>query len=292
MSVDAGNSAAGANQGTNPIDPTPWYDGLNPRTDTIELIITLVMIKVGMQPLDQGMKAIAQQQKLLDEIHGDIITLNTDISTIQNDIDQGHFNGNLTDLEKSLQSTLKDLFGGSAFRSGSNGSFTPEAGSLYDKLKGMVAGDSSLGTALSSLKSLGSYLQSGVSGQEGTGNGDYTNVPAGQLPGGIGYLIQNGAPDPNDPTGFANFTTMINVFTGNYYLKTNPKDGTTPGNDYLSSMSSTFQGDDGIFQGIGNENSATLQTDAAQENSLDQTGQNILQSAGQLKTQMLQTMTA
>jgi len=89
------------------------------------------------------------------------------------------------------------------------------------------------------------------------------------------------------------FLKMTRLMSGNYWLKQNPGtkatsgDNPTGGEDYLTTHYNKLSGAQSALQGMGSQNTAMIQTDSSSENSLDQSGQNIIDAAAKLKTFVL-----
>jgi hypothetical protein len=286
--------------GVSPIPPSkPTYDW-NVRTCSIELLVTLVLVNVGMGPLEQSMKDIVNQQNIQNKVDADMIQLSNLISEIETASKAG--GADVKSLQGQLQAVLKNLFGPNASTETTVDGQTyivPDSGSDLDKfiaaLKQKNAKDPNYDyhkdPVFDLLSQVGTYLfGTTVSGSWQTNSGSNTWNENFTCPNNMWKTIMDGSS--------SDFQNMINAMAGNHWLTQNPgqKDDQSKsvpvGTDYLSTIYNQTSGAQSGLQGMGSQNTALIQTDSASENSLDQSGQHILDSANSLKLYMIQKAAA
>ncbi len=285
----------------------PWTPLLpardwDPRKVSIEILITLVLVTVGMGPLEQSMKDTINDQNIQNKVDADMIQLSNLISEIEAASKAG--GADVQGLQAQLQATLKNLFGaGAHIETTADGQkyIVPDDNSDLGKFIEMLKQknikdpnyDYHKDPVFDLLNQVGTYLfGNSVTGEyQDPTNKNWISYsahidPKTGKPENMWQVIMNGSS--------SDFQGMINAMAGNHWLSENPgtKDGggtNVPiGTDYLSTMYNQTSGAQSGLQGMGSQNTALIQTDSSSENSLDQTGQNILNAAKDLKLFLIQ----
>ncbi len=269
------------------------------RTTTIEYIIIVVLTSVGMGPLEQSMKDIIKDQNIQNKVDSDMIQLSSLISEMETASKSTGINSaTFTGLQGKLKTLLTKMFGGDATM-GADGKINFGKDSDVEKFKEMLMDknksdpnyDPTSDPVFNLVSDVGGYLFNT------TVTGSYENADINTPDKGIGTwhndtcksnmwdTIMNGNKD--------DFLKMTRLMSGNYWLKQNPGtkatsgDNPTGGEDYLTTHYNKLSGAQSALQGMGSQNTAMIQTDSSSENSLDQSGQNIIDAAAKLKTFVL-----
>jgi hypothetical protein len=273
---------------------------------SIELLMTLVLVNTGMGPLENSMKDVVKDQNIQNKVDADMIQLSELISEIESASKaNGVDSGTVKNLQGQLQAVLKNLFGADATTQTVNGQtyILPDPNSDLGKFIAMLQEknggkpdpsgivhhpyDYHTDPVFDLLSQVGTYLMgNSVTGSWQTDSGSNSWQENYPCPDNMWQTIMNGSS--------SDFQNMIDAMAGNHWLTENPgtKDGSgnsvSGGTDYLATMYNQASGAQSGLQGLGSQNTSLLQTDSSSENSLDQTGQNILNAANSLKLYMLQ----
>src|SRR5580700_1361394 len=120
-SNSSSTSSNSSTQSTNPLAnliPSVSYDW-NPNNCSIELIIVMVLVNIGMSPLEQSMENVVNQQNIQDKVDTDMIQLSGILSDIESAATAK--GATVQGLQAQLQTSLQNLFGGSSSEETLNG---------------------------------------------------------------------------------------------------------------------------------------------------------------------------
>lgn len=261
---------------------------------SIELIVTMVLVKVGMDPMQNNMKQIAEQQQIQDKLDSSLIDLAALISKIETaaSSDPTGNSNNMSQLQTQLKTLLTNIFGTPEQVSiDAGGHFWPASGSelgQFLKSLGGVNDPSAYNNPVYALfNTLGKDLYSNtgsISGPYASGqpvNGNYNWNNSGTLTESIAHYIF---------TDSSGFQSMIEIFSGAYYLANHPNTVDQSGKPVTGNFTNTLNnlyndsssGQSGL-QGLGTENTTKVQTDTTSLNSLDQAGQAMISNMTQAK---------
>ncbi len=228
----------------------------NPRDVSIEMIFIVVLNNQGMNPIQEMMQQIAEDQEIQDALNGGNIDFASIISQMEQAAGSGGFKPgtSVTAFMNDLKTFFQKAFG--QMTQDSQGNYVPVSGSK-----------SSFAQFINMLKSkYGANWESNPAFQtmENMVKGIMTTSPNG------GATLYNYFMGEDDST----FPQTLKTMAANYYADTNGSgNGAT---NFLSNLYTDSSAAQAALQGMGSENTAMLQTDAATLNSFDQTGQNAI----------------
>ena len=251
------------------------------------------------------MKDIIKDQNTQNKVDSDMIQLSSLISEMESASKSTGINSvTFTGLQDKLKTLLKSMFGKDATM-GTDGKIVfdkdSDVGRFADMLnkKNLPNNPDYKPTddpVFNLVTDVGNYLNTTVTGSFENEAVAVTHAPQGTWDNGTCKHNMWDTIMGNPGTVPGEFLEMTRRMAGNYWLKQNP--GTkaasgpdpTGGEDYLTTHYNKLSGGQSALQGMGSQNTAMIQTDSSSENSLAQTGQNIIQTAGDLKKFVLGQM--
>lgn len=230
----------------------------DPRDVSIEMIFIVVLNNQGMNPVQEMMQQIAEDQEIQDALNGGNIDYASIISQMEQAAGSGGFKPgtSVTAFMNDLKTFFQKAFG--QMTQDSQGNYVPVSGSkssfaqFINMLKAKYGANWESNPAFQTMENMVKNIMTTVPNGAGATLYDYF----------MGYTSQSA------------FAGALKDMAANYFADTNGNgNGAT---NYLSNMYTDSSASQAALQGMGSENTAMLQTDAATLNSFDQTGQNAI----------------
>lgn len=250
----------------------------NVRNTSIAYIVLALMVSMGMNPLESQMTNIANDQNIQNTLNTDIIQFNSLITQIENGASAGGTT-NAAQIATQLQAAFQKIFGANAQMV--DGNIVPSQGSdLYNFMQMLQkSGQNPQSNPVYGL--INSFAKQLYAAPPTNSQTSYNTLPQNSL----AFDLSGG-----NGNNILDAENWVNVMGSNYYYSNNPTNGKISSPNYAQQDYTSMQGIQGGLSGMGQANTAFMQTATTQIGSYDQIGQSIISSINQLTQAINQAM--